>query len=327
MAVRGGFCLYRRKKYKEVKEPWEKPYDPFRFSYKSLYKATRGFNNECRVGEVLYKGTLPNLGDITVKRVSHDAEQGMKQLVAEVAYMGSLQHKNLVPLLGYCRRKDAVLLVSKYMEGGSLDQYLFHSDKPPLSWPQRVAVLRDIASALCYLHAGASHVVLHRNIKASNVMLDGDLQGFLGDFWMSSFRNRGSTFTALGGSIGYIAFEQILTGTSTRTDVYAFGAFMLEVTCGRRPFDPEMPVEKRHLVKWVCDCWREGSLVDAVDTRLSGEFLPEEVEMVLKLGLLCTSTVPDSRPTMEQVVRYLNMHQRLPDFSPDTPGIGVPTVT
>ncbi|EOA23224.1 hypothetical protein CARUB_v10016786mg [Capsella rubella] len=331
IAVLGGFYYYRRKKYAEVKEPWEKEYGPLRYSYESLYKATRGFNKDGRLGKggfgEVYKGTLPLVGDIAVKRLSHGAEQGMKQFVAEVVTMGSLQHKNLVPLLGYCRRKCELLLVSKYMEGGSVDQYLFHGDKPPLSWSQRLAILRDIASALCYLHTGASQVVLHRDIKASNVMLNGDLQGFLGDFGMARFDDHGANLsaTAAVGTIGYMALELTSTGTSTRTDVYAFGAFMLEVTCGRRPFDPEIPVEKRHLVKWVCECWRKGSILDAIDTRLRGKFVPGEVEVVLKLGLLCTSIVPEARPNMEQVVQYINRHQRLPEFYPDTPGIGVST--
>ncbi|KAL9293902.1 putative protein kinase RLK-Pelle-L-LEC family [Arabidopsis thaliana] len=331
IAILGGCYLYRRKKYAEVREPWEKEYGPLRYSYESLYKATKGFNKDGRLGNggfgEVYKGSLPLVGDIAVKRLSHNAEQGMKQFVAEVVTMGSLQHKNLVPLLGYCRRKGELLLVSKYMEGGSVDQYLFNGDKPPLSWSQRLAILRDIACALCYLHTGVSQVVLHRDIKASNVMLNENFQAFLGDFGMARFDNHGANLsaTAAVGTIGYMALELISTGTSTKTDVYAFGAFMLEVTCGRRPFDPEMPVEKRHLVKWVCECWMKHSLIDATDTRLRGNFTLEEVEMVLKLGLLCTSTIPEARPNMEKVVQYINRDQALPDFSPDTPGIGVST--
>ncbi|KAL1192414.1 putative L-type lectin-domain containing receptor kinase I.1 [Cardamine amara subsp. amara] len=127
MVVLGGFYLYRRKKYAEIKEPWEKEYGPFRYSYESLYKATRGFKEDGhfrkdRFGEV-YKGTMSLVGDIVVNRL-HVAEEGMKQFVAEVVKMGSLEHRSLVPLLGYCRRKGELFLVSKYMEGGSVDQYL-----------------------------------------------------------------------------------------------------------------------------------------------------------------------------------------------------------
>ncbi|CAN6870024.1 unnamed protein product [Brassica oleracea] len=280
LIVLGGLYLYRRNKYAEVRESWEREYGPHRFSYKSLYKATNGFGRDGLIGRggfgEVYKGTLPLSRHIAVKRLSHDAEQGMKQFVAEVVTMGSLQHRNLVPLLGYCRRK------------------------------------------------GASPAVLHRDIKASNVMLDSEGNGRLGDFGMAGFHDPRANLssTAAVGTIGYMAPELITMGTSTKTDVYAFGAFILEVTCGRRPVEPKLPVEKQYLVKWVCERWRSGSLLETRDTRLGGEFLPEEVEMVLKLGLLCTNAAPESRPAMGQVVQYLNQSVPLPDFSPYSPGIG-----
>ncbi|CAH8333809.1 unnamed protein product [Eruca vesicaria subsp. sativa] len=328
LAVLGGVELYRRKKYAEVREAWEKDYGPHRFSYKSLYKATRGFEHRLGKGGFgeVYRGNLPHIGDIAVKRVYHDAKQGMKQFVAEVVTMGSLKHRNLVPLLGYCRRKGELLLVSEYMSNGSLDRYLFYREKPPLSWPQRFVILKDISSALSYLHTGANQVVLHRDIKASNVMLDSGFNGRLGDFGMARFEDYGDslpTATAAIGTMGYMAPELTTMGTSTRTDVYAFGAFMLEVTCGRRPLDTKVAAEKRHLIKWVCDCWRSDSLLDAVDTRMGLEYSEEEVEMVLKLGLLCTNIAAESRPSMEQVVQYINKNLPLPNFSPDSPGIGV----
>ncbi|CAA7025034.1 unnamed protein product [Microthlaspi erraticum] len=331
LAGLGGVYLYRRKKYAEVREAWEKDYGPHRFCYKSLYRATKGFDRDGRLGKggfgEVYKGNLPRIGDIAVKRVCHDAKQGMKQFVAEVVTMGSIKHKNLVPLLGYCRRKGELLLVSEYMSNGSLDRYLFHREKPPLPWSKRLAVLKDIASALNYLHTGASQVVLHRDIKASNVMLDSEFNGRLGDFGMARFEDCGDSVpvTAAVGTMGYMAPELTTMGTSTRTDVYGFGAFILEVVCGRRPLDPKIPAEKRHLVKWVCDCWRSDSLFDAIDAKLGGEYSEEEVEMVMKLGLLCTNVVAESRPSMEQVVQYINNNLPLPNFSPDSPGIGVYT--
>ncbi|KAG7538653.1 Protein kinase domain [Arabidopsis suecica] len=322
-----GMYIFRRSKYAEVTEAWEEEFGAHRFSYKSLYKATKGFNKDGFLGRggfgEVYRGNLFSNREIAVKRMSHDGDQGVKQFVAEVVSMRCLKHRNLVPLLGYCRRKHEFLLVSEYMPNGSLDEHLFDYQKPVLSWPQRLVIVKGIASALCYLHTGADQVVLHRDIKASNIMLDADFNGRLGDFGMASFHDHGgfSDSTCAVGTIGYMAPDILHMGASTRTDVYAFGVFMVEVACGRRPVEPQLQLEKRILIEWVCDCWKRGSLLDATDPRLRGKFLSDEVEMVMKLGLLCSNTVPESRPTMEQVVLYLNKNLPLPDFSPYTVGI------
>ncbi|XP_010425972.1 PREDICTED: probable L-type lectin-domain containing receptor kinase I.6 isoform X1 [Camelina sativa] len=324
----GAAYIYRRRKYAEVREEWEKEYGPHRFSYKALYNATKGFNKDGLLGKggfgEVYKGTLPSKEQIAVKRVSHDAEEGMKQFVAEIVSMGNLKHKNMVPLIGYCRRKGELLLVSEYMPNGSLDQYLFNDGKPPFSWHQRLVIIKDIASALNYMHTGAPQVVLHRDIKASNILLDAELNGRLGDFGMARFHDHGRdpATTAAVGTIGYMAPELATMGACTATDVYGFGAFLLEVTCGRRPVEPGLPAERWYIVKWVCECWKMASLLGARDPRLRGEISAEEVEMVLKLGLLCTNGVPELRPSMEEVVQYLNRSLKLPDISPSSPGIG-----
>ncbi|CAH2069350.1 unnamed protein product [Thlaspi arvense] len=330
LVILGGAYLYKRNKYAEVREEWEKEYGPHRYSYKSIYKATNGFHRDGFLGKggfgEVYKGTLPRDQDIAVKRFSHDGERGMKQFVAEIASMGRLDHRNLVPLLGYCRRKGEFLLVSKYMPNGSLDQFLFHNREPSLPWLKRLAILKGIASALHYLHTGATQVVLHRDIKASNVMLDTEFHGKLGDFGMARFHDHGASPTTTGavGTVGYMAPELTSMGASTKTDVYSFGAFMLEVACGRRPVEPNMRAEKQFLVKWVCDCWRKKATLDARDPKLRGESSSSRsVELVMKLGLLCTNLVPESRPDMEQVVQYLDGLIPLPDFSPDSPGIGI----
>uniref|UniRef100_A0A1J3H2Q1 non-specific serine/threonine protein kinase n=1 Tax=Noccaea caerulescens TaxID=107243 RepID=A0A1J3H2Q1_NOCCA len=328
LALLIGFYLRRRKKYSEVSETWEKEFGAHRFSYKSLYKATKGFSKDEFLGKggfgEVYRGNLPQGREIAVKRVAHNGDEGVKQFVAEVVSMRCLKHRNLVPLFGYCRRKRELLLVSEYMPNGSLDEHLFDDQKPVLSWPQRLVVVKGIASALWYLHTGADQVVLHRDVKASNIMLDGEFNGRLGDFGMARFHEHGgnAATTAAVGTVGYMAPELITMGASTGTDVYAFGVFMLEVTCGRRPVEPQLQVEKRHMIKWVCECWKKDSLLDATDPRLGEEFSPEEVEMVMKLGLLCSNIVPESRPTMEQVVLYLNNNLPLPDFTPYTLGIG-----
>ncbi|XP_013628662.1 PREDICTED: L-type lectin-domain containing receptor kinase I.9-like [Brassica oleracea var. oleracea] len=328
LAVLAGVYFQRRKKFSEVSETWEKEFDAHRFSYKSLYKATKGFSKDEFLGKggfgEVYRGKLPQGREIAVKRVSHNGDEGVKQFVAEVVSMRCLKHRNLVPLFGYCRRKRELLLVSEYMPNGSLDEHLFDEAKRILSWKERLVVVKGIASALWYLHTGADQVVLHRDIKASNIMLDEEFNGRLGDFGMARFHEHGGSAatTAAVGTVGYMAPELITMGASTGTDVYAFGVFMLEVTCGRRPVEPQLEVEKRHMIKWVCECWKKDSLLNAIDPRMGDEFSPEEVEMVMKLGLLCSNIVPESRPTMEQVVLYLNENMPLPDFSPYTLGIG-----
>ncbi|CAH2069351.1 unnamed protein product [Thlaspi arvense] len=330
-----GAYLYRRNLYAEVREEWEKEYGPLRYSYKSLYKATKGFSRNEFLGKggfgEVYKGTLSRsreLREVAVKRVSHDGEEGMKQFVAEIVCMKSLKHRSLVPLLGYCRRKHELLLVSEYMPNGSLDHYLFKPDGSSLPWWRRFAILKDIASALSYLHTEADQVVIHRDIKAANVMLDAEFNGRLGDFGMSRLYDRGSdpTTTAAVGTLGYMAPELTTMGPSTGTDVYAFGVFLLEVTCGRRPVEPGLSAAKRYVIKWVGECWKRSSLTDARDPRLT-EFSSQEVERVLKLGLLCANLAPDARPSMEQVVQYLNGNLALPEFWPNSPGIGVLTPT
>ncbi|CAN6871275.1 unnamed protein product [Brassica oleracea] len=323
-----GVYVHRRKKYSEVSETWEKEFDAHRFSYKSLYKATKGFSKDEFLGKggfgEVYRGTLPQGREIAVKRVSHNGEESLKQFLAEVVSMRYLKHRNLVPLFGYCRRKHELLLVSEYMPNGSLDEHLFDDAKSVLSWSQRLVVAKGIASALWYLHTGADRVVLHRDVKASNVMLDAEFNGRLGDFGMARFHEHGgnAATTAAVGTVGYMAPELVTMGASTGTDVYAFGVFMLEVACGRRPVEAQLQPERRHMIKWVCECWKKDALLDATDPRLGDEFSPEEVDMVMKLGLLCSNIVPESRPTMEQVVLYLNKNLPMPDFSPYTLGIG-----
>ncbi|KAF8102375.1 hypothetical protein N665_0198s0083 [Sinapis alba] len=330
-----GAYMYRRNLYAEVKEDWENVYGPLRYSYKALYKATKGFSKSEFLGKggfgEVYKGTLSQsieLREVAVKKVSHDGEEGMKQFVAEIVCMKSLKHRSLVPLLGYCRRKHELILVSEYMTNGSLDGYLFNHDKPTLPWWRRFAILKDISLALNYLHTEADQVVIHRDIKASNVMLDAEFNGRLGDFGMSRLYERGAdpTTTAAVGTVGYMAPELTTLGASTVTDVYAYGVFLLEVTCGRRPVELGVPAEQRFLIKWVCECWRGSSLLDAIDPRLT-EFSSEEVERVLKVGLLCANLAPDARPSMEHVVQYLNGNLAMPEFWPYSPGIGALTPT
>lgn len=316
----------RRLRYAEVREDWEVAFGPQPFSYKDLYQATKGFSDLLGAGGFgsVYKGVLrkPDMDtEVAVKRVSHQSRQGMKEFIAEVASMRRLHHRNLVQLLGYCRRKGELLLVYDHMPNGSLDKYL-HEPRPgkaTLEWPQRFHIIRGVASGLSYLHGDWEQIVIHRDVKASNVLLDGEMNGRLGDFGLARLYDHGSDArtTHVVGTMGYLAPELGHTGKATpSTDVFAFGAFLLEVTCGRRPVEEDEGNNRIILVDWVAEHWRKGCITKAADIRMS-RFSVDQVSLVLKLGLLCSHPLPNARPTMPQVAQYLDGDAPLPEFSPE----------
>ncbi|KDP27315.1 hypothetical protein JCGZ_20940 [Jatropha curcas] len=313
----------RKKRYGEVLEDWEQQYGPQRISYKDLYKATKGFNDKELLGcggfGKVYKGVLPsNNVQVAVKKVSHDSKQGIKEFVAEIASTGRLRHRNLVRLLGYCRRKGELFLVYDYMPNGSLDKFLFSNGKQNLDWIHRYQIIKDVAYALLYLHEEWEQVVLHRDVKASNVLLDSELNGRLGDFGLSKFYDHGSNpqTTCVVGTVGYLAPELIRTGKpTTSSDVFAFGNFMLEVAYGRRPVEQERQENVVVLIDWVLSCWKREVILESVDPRLGSNYVVEEMELVLKLGLVCTHRSPAARPTLRQVLQYLDGNAKSPDIS------------
>ncbi|RAL53573.1 hypothetical protein DM860_012188 [Cuscuta australis] len=314
LAVLGAIFYIRRKRmFAEVFEDWEVEYGPHKFKYKDLYIATKGFKDKELLGSGgfgrVYRGVLPATKiEIAVKAVTHDSSQGMKEFVAEIASMGRLQHRNIVHLLGYCRRKGELLLVYDYMPNGSLDKYLYNRPNVTLDWGKRFKVIKGVALGLFYLHEQWEQVVIHRDVKASNVLLDGEFNGRLGDFGLARLYERGTDpkTTHVVGTFGYLAPEYARTGKATpRTDVFAFGAFCLEVATGRRPIESHSQTEVTILVQWVHSCWETGSVLDAKDPNLGSDYAAEEVELVLKLGLICSHSNPEARPTMRQCVQYL----------------------
>ncbi|XP_037481285.1 L-type lectin-domain containing receptor kinase SIT2-like [Triticum dicoccoides] len=318
------FFLWRRRQFTKVQEDWEDEFSPHRFAYKDIFYATEGFSSRNLLGVGgfgrVYKGVLSasNL-EVAVKRVSHDSKQGLREFIAEVVSIGRLRHRNLAQLLGYCHRKGELLLVYDYMENGSLDKYLYNGNKPTLQWSERYRIIKGVASGLLYLHEEWDQTVIHRDIKASNVLLDNQLNGWLGDFGLARLYDHVTVAktTHVVGTMGYLAPEVIRTGKATPlTDVFSFGVFLLEVACGRRPISISKDVTQIVLVNWVLERHRKGSILDAVDPRLMGNFNIEEVTLVLKLGLLCSYPSSSARPSMRKIVQYLDHGQSVPDLSP-----------
>uniref|UniRef100_A0A0D9X0P5 non-specific serine/threonine protein kinase n=1 Tax=Leersia perrieri TaxID=77586 RepID=A0A0D9X0P5_9ORYZ len=313
-----------RRRYAEVREDWEVEFGPHRFVYKDLFHATEGFSDKNLLGAggfgSVYKGVLrmPNL-EIAVKRVSHDSKQGIREFIAEVVSIGRIQHRNIVQLLGYCRRKGELLLVYDYMPNGSLDRCLHvKGTSTTLCWPKRIHIIKGVASALSYLHKDWEKVVIHRDVKASNVLLDSEMNGRLGDFGLSRLHDHGADAktTHVVGTMGYIAPELMHTGKATPlTDVFAFGVFLLEVACGRRPIGYN-DINEILLIDRVLKHFCNGTILDAVDRRLAGRFSVEEASLVLKLGLVCSHPFPCARPSMDKVAKYLDGTLPAPELSP-----------
>jgi serine/threonine protein kinase len=315
----------RHLKYAELREDWEVEFGPHRFSYKDLFYATEGFKDKHLLGiggfGRVYKGVLRvSKLEVAVKRVSHDSRQGLKEFIAEVVSIGRIQHRNLVRVLGYCRRRGELFLVYEYMPSGSVDKYLYGIEgKAILSWANRWHIIKGIASCLVYLHEEWEKVVIHRDIKPSNVLLDSDMNARLGDFGLARLYDHDTDpqTTHVVGTIGYLAPELGHTSKATPlTDVFSFGMFLLEITCGRRPISGNSQESQCMLVDWVLERWISGSLLETVDSRLQGNYSTAEACLALKLGLLCSHPFSNSRPTTRQVMQYLDGEMPLPEMTP-----------
>uniref|UniRef100_A0A453NZ96 non-specific serine/threonine protein kinase n=1 Tax=Aegilops tauschii subsp. strangulata TaxID=200361 RepID=A0A453NZ96_AEGTS len=275
--------MRRRSRYAELREDWEVEFGPHRFLYKDLFRATDGFKDKHLLGAGgfgrVYRGVLETSKlEVAVKRVSHESRQGMREFIAEITSIGRIRHRNLVELLGYCRRKG-----------------------------------------LLYLHERWEKVVIHRDIKASNVLLDKDMNAQLGDFGLARLYDHGadSQTTHVVGTMGYLAPELIRTGrASPLTDMFAFGIFLLEVACGQKPIKENAQGGQIALVDWVLEHWRDGTLMETVDARLQGEFDIDQAGLVLTLALMCSHLLASARPGIGQVMRYLTGVTPLPELTP-----------
>ncbi|CAL5013470.1 unnamed protein product [Urochloa decumbens] len=298
---------------------------PREFEYREIRKATNNFDEKMKLGQggygVVYRGVVA--GDhtcpggeveVAVKKFSRASTQGQNDFLAELSIINRLRHKHLVRLLGWSHDNGELLLVYEYMPNGSLDQHLFTTTatpgRPLLTWSLRYSIIKGVASALHYLHDEYDQRVVHRDLKASNILLDAAFGARLGDFGLARAIESDKTSyideaaAGVHGTVGYIAPECFHTEKATReSDVYAFGAVALEVACGRRP---RCDVEGFcFLVDWVWRLHRDGRALDAVDARLEGEFDREEAERVILLGLACSHPAPGERPRTPEILQIL----------------------
>ncbi|XP_015889493.3 probable L-type lectin-domain containing receptor kinase S.5 [Ziziphus jujuba] len=337
-----GLAYYIHKKRKAASDPnilgalKSLPGTPREFGFSELKKATNNFDDKQKLGEggfgVVYRGILPkeNL-EVAVKKFSRDDLKGKDEFLAELTIINRLRHKHLVRLLGWCHKNGTLLLVYEYMPNGSLDNHLFcgSSEHTTLGWSLRYKIVSGVASALHYLHNEYDQKVVHRDLKASNIMLDSNFNARLGDFGLARALENGKTSYAemggIQGTMGYIAPECFHTGKATReSDVFGFGAVLLEVVCGQRPWTKRDSFQ--YLVDWVWCLHREGRIVAAVDERLGNNYVVEEAERLLLLGLACSHPNASERPKMQAIVQIISGSIAVPHVPPFKPAFVWPSL-
>lgn len=295
---------------------------PKKFRYSDLVTATSNFSESRKLGQGgfggVYKGYLKNLNShVAIKRISKNSTQGIKEYATEI----KVRHENLVQLLGWCHKKNDLLLVYEFMPNRSLDCHLYNKkeNNNSLTWRVRYKIGVDIAWALVYLHEEWSQCVLHRDIKSSNVMLDSSFNAKLGDFGLARVvsHEKGSRTTLIAGTRGYIAPEYVFMGKAYKeSDIYSFGVVLLEIASGRKAVDihvKEMEGEMViSVVEWVWELYGNGRVGEAADPNLCGEYEVKEMERLLVVGLWCTYPEYKFRPSAREVIKVLNFEADLP---------------
>ncbi|KAL8087886.1 putative LRR receptor-like serine/threonine-protein kinase At1g53440 [Apium graveolens] len=284
------------------------------FSLRQIKAATNNFDPANKIGEggfgPVYKGVLPDDAVIAVKQLSSKSKQGNREFVNEIGMISALQHPNLVKLFGCCIEGNQLLLIYEYLENNSLARALFGRDDQRLNldWPTRKKIFLQIARGLAYLHEESRLKIVHRDIKATNVLLDKDLNAKISDFGLAKLDEEENTHisTRIAGTIGYMAPEYAMRGYLTdKADVYSFGIVALEIVSGKSNTNYRPKEEFVYLLDWAYVLQEQGNLLDLVDPILGTNFSKDEALRMLNMALLCTNPSPTLRPPMSTVVSMI----------------------
>ncbi|KAM3744591.1 hypothetical protein ACB098_06G064600 [Castanea mollissima] len=296
------------------------------FTLRQIRAATNNFDISNKVGEggfgSVYKGLLSDGTTIAVKQLSSKSKQGNREFVNEIGMISALQHPHLVKLYGCCIEGNQLLLVYEYMENNSLARALFGSEECQLKldWTTRHKICVGIARGLAYLHEESRLKIVHRDIKATNVLLDKYLNPKISDFGLAKLDEEDNTHisTRIAGTYGYMAPEYAMRGYLTdKADVYSFGVVTLEIVSGRSNTSHRPKEEPFNLLDWAHLLKEEGNLIKLVDPRLGSDYNKEEVMVVIHVALLCTNVSSAARPTMSSVVSMLEGNIIVPDLVSD----------
>lgn len=300
------------------------------FSYKELKVASDNFSVSNKIGEggfgPVYKGFLKDGKVAAIKVLSTDSRQGVREFLTEINTISEIKHENLVKLYGCCVEGDHRILVYNYLENNSLTQTLLAGGHSNLyfDWQTRTKICIGVARGLAFLHEEVQPHIVHRDIKASNILLDKDLTPKISDFGLAklipSYMTHVSTRVA--GTIGYLAPEYAIRGQLTRkADVYSFGVLLVEIVSGRCNTNSRLPLKDQYILEKTWELFEQKALVQMVDISLNGGFNADEACKFLKIGLLCTQETPKLRPTMSSVVKMLTGEMDFDENKITKPGL------
>uniref|UniRef100_A0ACD5ZGC2 Uncharacterized protein n=1 Tax=Avena sativa TaxID=4498 RepID=A0ACD5ZGC2_AVESA len=307
-----GLYLQRRRKHEEKDEEFDfdqLPGIPTRYSFEKLSECTEGFSKKLGEGGFgsVFEGKLGE-NKVAVKRLE-GARQGKKEFLAEVETIGSIEHINLVRLIGFCVNKSERLLVYEYMSRGSLDRWIYYRhNNAPLDWCTRHRIILGIAKGLCYLHEDCRQKIAHLDIKPQNILLDDNFNAKVADFGLCKLidRDQSKVVTMMRGTPGYLAPEWLTSRITEKVDVYSFGVVIMEILSGRKNIDNSQPEENVQLINLLREKAQNNQLIDLIDKH-SDDMVShqEEVVQMMKLAIWCLQHDSIQRPSMSIVIKVL----------------------
>uniref|UniRef100_A0A0C9S6N5 TSA: Wollemia nobilis Ref_Wollemi_Transcript_14504_2337 transcribed RNA sequence n=1 Tax=Wollemia nobilis TaxID=56998 RepID=A0A0C9S6N5_9CONI len=293
----------------------------YRFNYDALKAATNNFHENNKIGEggfsQVYKGNFSDGTEVAVKKLfMKHSTRAMDDFVTEVKLLSTVLHRNLVRLLGCCTRGRERLLVYEFVLNSSLDKHLFGEAAKNIGWKTRFQIILGTAHGLAYLNEESQFRIVHRDIKAANILLDNDFHPKIADFGLARLfpDDQIHLTTRVGGTIGYTAPEYAVHGRLTeKADVYSYGILVLEIVGGRKIMDLRLPSEMQLLLGWAWSLYEKNEAFGVVDRKLmeSSECKKEEVLRVIHIALLCTQGAPQMRPSMSAVVSMLTSNTEI----------------